>query len=330
MVTPTSNQQLNLLRQQIDAVVTQKHAVQPKTGSKAIKSGDGKKKLRRKRLTNNDDSDDDDDMFSTIKVDPKTPSKSEQKISKSATSKSTTSNPPTSNFVDDLMKKRMTKVEKQLVNDYMQVGKENGMVDGERIKFMGEIMTTSGNDSIIRKDLRNLRPEQWLNDAIINFYLSHCLRLRNKSFLLLNTFFYSKKLMNEHDLGKERGKYDFENVRWWKHIGIPVNIFDMKKTFIPINQDNLHWVLVVIDNEKKKIQHYNSMRRIDEEETSEFTKSDRHVTEVENILKYMNDVHLAKYNVNMNSDWAVEYVVNHPRQKNGELDEIEELLFTLP
>ena len=51
MVTPKSNSQLNILRQQIDAVVTQKHAVEQKT-RKATKSGDGKKNLKINRVKN--------------------------------------------------------------------------------------------------------------------------------------------------------------------------------------------------------------------------------------------------------------------------------------
>jgi Ulp1 protease family, C-terminal catalytic domain len=328
MVTPTSNQQLNKLRQQIDAAVTQKHAVPPKTGSKATKIGDGTKRLKRKPLTNNDDTDDsDDDLIPSINVDPTTPTPA------TSNPMTMTSNPPSSKFVADLMKKITTKKERQLVNDCIQEGKETDMDDVEKNKFLNEIMTSIigiGDNSIIRKDLRTLRPGQWLNDAIINFYLSNCLRLRNKSFLYLNTFFFMT-LMNEHNLGKKaKGKYDFDNVRHWKLKGIPINIFEKKKTFIPINQENYHWVLVVIDNEKKKIQHYNSMRPTVKEETSEITQSERHGNEVTNILRYMNQLHLEKYEVNMNHEWEVEHVVNHPRQINGELVEIEELLFTLP
>ena len=245
--------------------------------------------------------------------------------SQSTTSKPRTSNLPSSKFVADLMKKRMTKEETQLVNDCMQVGKEKGMDEDERNKFLNEIMTLSGNNSIIRDDLRKLRPGIWLNDALVNFYLNQCLSKRNESYLFYSTHFFSN-LMNEHDLGKLRGKYEFDKVRWLKRQ----NIFEMKKTFIPINQGNQHWVLVVIDNVKKKIQHYNSMRSTVKEETSEFTNSNIHSNEVQNILRYMNDVHLEKYGKNMNNDWVVEYVVNHPRQKNCELVEIEELFFTLP
>jgi Ulp1 family protease len=66
------------------------------------------------------------------------------------------------------------------------------------------------------------------------------------------------------------GEYKFKKVKWWKRN----NLFEMKKKiFIPINVSNYHWVLVVIDIEKKKIQHYDSIQR--SETSTEITESNK-------------------------------------------------------
>jgi sentrin-specific protease 1 len=313
-VIPTSNETLNNLRQAIAAVVTQQDAVQTNT-SKATKSGDGKKKLKRSQVKKNDDSDEDEDLFTTIQDDPPTKpttSKSEQKISKPMTS-----NPPTTNFVEDLMKKKMTKGELELINGYMQVGKEKGMDDENLKRFRNEIMTISGNDSIFRDALQRLQPGIWLDDTLVNFYLNQCLSKRDtSSYLFYKTNFWNS-LMNVDTISMVH-QYEFDKVRWWNK---GQNIFDMKKVFIPINVGNSHWVLVVIDIEKKKIQHYDSM---------ESTSSKGATKRLENILRYTNDLYKNEYGVNMINDWVLDDVDNIPRQSNGELVEIEELLFTLP
>lgn len=44
---------------------------------------------------------------------------------------------------------------------------------------------------------------------------------------------------------------DYERVRGWtKRSRLPAgksSIFEMRKLFIPVNQGNIHWVLVVVD-----------------------------------------------------------------------------------
>ncbi len=55
-----------------------------------------------------------------------------------------------------------------------------------------------------------------------------------------------------------RGKYNYKNVsRWSKKL--PRNdIFNLKKIFIPINEENKHWTCIVIFMKEKRIQYYDS------------------------------------------------------------------------
>ena len=98
-----------------------------------------------------------------------------------------------------------------------------------------------------------LKPRTWLNDEVINFYVSMLMQdlktsTKAREFYSFSSFFMTKVY--------ERGQYEFNNVaRWTKNI----DIFGLKKVFIPINIDNEHWVLVLIDLIVKTIVYYDSM-----------------------------------------------------------------------
>ena len=86
--------------------------------------------------------------------------------------------------------------------------------------------------------LKCLQPTTWLNDEVINFYTNMIMEdlLETNGIYSFNTFFMSK-------LFPENERYDFEAVRrWTKNI----DIFSLKKIFIPINIDNRHWTLVYL------------------------------------------------------------------------------------
>jgi Ulp1 family protease len=100
-----------------------------------------------------------------------------------------------------------------------------------------------------------LRPETWLNDEVINFYLSmlqsdlnQCAVGQGKIYSF-NTFFMVQLRQNN--------KYNFANVaRWTKRV----DIFSFQKVFIPINLNNLHWTLIVIDFTMKTFTYYDALR----------------------------------------------------------------------
>jgi len=99
--------------------------------------------------------------------------------------------------------------------------------------------------------LKCLQPTTWLNDEVINFYTNMIMEdlLETNGIYSCNTFFMSK-------LFPENERYDFEAVRrWTKNI----DIFSLKKIFIPINIDNRHWTLVYIDVHNKSIFYYDSL-----------------------------------------------------------------------
>ena len=43
-----------------------------------------------------------------------------------------------------------------------------------------DILASLGNDSVTRKSMQTLRPGQWLNDEVINYFLKNCLANRDE------------------------------------------------------------------------------------------------------------------------------------------------------
>ncbi|KAI0085606.1 hypothetical protein BDY19DRAFT_964756 [Irpex rosettiformis] len=119
-------------------------------------------------------------------------------------------------------------------------------------------------EQVSDKDIQRLRPGQWLNDEIINFY-GQMLLLRSeeatskgnkenkseKEKLLdvhyFSTFFWSKLTGD----GYEKGRL----AKWTKKI----DIFKKDIVLIPINHGNAHWTGAAINFRRKRIESYDSM-----------------------------------------------------------------------
>ena len=95
-----------------------------------------------------------------------------------------------------------------------------------------------------------LRPSEWLNDEVINFYFEllqeRCERKNIKCYFL-NTFFTVKF---NHG-------YSYESVRDWSSKA-NVKVIEMDKVFIPVHAFN-HWCLAVINFKDKRFEYYDSL-----------------------------------------------------------------------
>ncbi|KAG0099261.1 hypothetical protein BGZ93_008502 [Podila epicladia] len=106
------------------------------------------------------------------------------------------------------------------------------------------------NVSIMKKDIHTLRPGEWLNDEVINFY-GQLIMARNKESTALpkvhvfSTFFY--KTLSESGYDKVR--------RWTKKV----NVFAMDYLLVPIHCSGNHWTSAVIDMKKKQVEYYDSL-----------------------------------------------------------------------
>lgn len=107
--------------------------------------------------------------------------------------------------------------------------------------------------TITAHDTNTLRHGSWLNDNIIDYYLSMVTeRSVNNSDSLPSSFafsthFYSK--LQESGYGSVR--------RWAKRKGVDVTKMDY--IFVPINRHNTHWCLAVINNRDLRFEFFDSM-----------------------------------------------------------------------
>ncbi|KAI1708925.1 sentrin-specific protease [Ditylenchus destructor] len=131
----------------------------------------------------------------------------------------------------------LTKKAESILNDAWNV-------QGE----LDEVFTKAFGVSITRKDLLSLRPFEWLNDEVINFYMSLiCERSRRNHSLpsayAFTTFFYPALT-----------KKGYANVKEWTK---KVDIFAYDLLLIPLHLVN-HWCLVVIDLRHKCVMFFDS------------------------------------------------------------------------
>ncbi|ESW10909.1 hypothetical protein PHAVU_009G248500 [Phaseolus vulgaris] len=162
----------------------------------------------------------------------------------------------------------------------------------------------NSNIEITGEKFRCLRSTGWLNDEVINLYLT-LLKEREQrqshKFLkchFFNTFFYKKLISGPNG-------YDFKSVRrWTSQRKLGYSLLECDKIFVPIHQE-IHWCLAVINNEDKKLQYLDSMKGEDS-------------SVLEKLAKYfadeVNDKNGKDIGVNT---WKKEFVKDLPVQKNG-------------
>jgi hypothetical protein len=170
-------------------------------------------------------------------------------------------------------------------------------------------------------DFGTLEFPAWLNDSVINYFVELSLERSMKHQLgikshLFNSHFFAllanDALPKKDALStKTKGKFDLRKVdhgrvaRWTKKI----NIFqEMDLVFVPVNKDNSHWCLVVIDMINTEIKAYDPAA----------SPCDMHL---EVIHKYLMEEHKVQYDgeelpkawhtTDTTNDWNV------PRQGNG-------------
>ncbi|KAH9611224.1 hypothetical protein KSS87_018040 [Heliosperma pusillum] len=101
--------------------------------------------------------------------------------------------------------------------------------------------------SVRKSDVDLLQPDVFVNDTIIDFYITY---LRNgipherrHSFHFFSSFFFRKLAdLDKNPSSVSDGKAAFQRVRRWTR---KVNIFEKDYIFIPVNY-NLHWSLIVL------------------------------------------------------------------------------------
>lgn len=153
---------------------------------------------------------------------------------------------------------------------------ENGLDDGNA----EEVLASRFNVEVKRKQLWCLRPGQWLNDEVINFYCKLLEERAKKSadspkVWFPNSFFWPKLS------GADNKVYSYKDVKRWT-IKAKIDIFELDHVIFPMNIGESHWALGAIDIKNKGFRYFDSM----------FCRPHRNF--VPFLQKYLQDEHKAK------------------------------------
>lgn len=183
-------------------------------------------------------------------------------------------------------------------NDFPDLQEEhNHQIDNALINSpQEEVLVNAFNISICRKDIQTLKGLNWLNDEVINFYMSLiCERSKDETRNLpkvhaFTTFFYPKLIKDGYTMLR----------RWTRKI----DIFSFDLILVPLHL-GLHWTLAVIDFNCREVRYYDSMNG----NNGECLKA---------LRNYLNEEHKDKkgspYDL---SDWNFLHNKNLPQQMNG-------------
>ena len=103
---------------------------------------------------------------------------------------------------------------------------------------------------IRRRDLRTLRGYNWLNDEIINDYMNLINKRNGKRTLYAFSSFFLPQLAI--------GGFNYENVKCWT-TRAKIDAFQLERILFPVNLDNKHWTLAVVNVRDKRFEYYDSM-----------------------------------------------------------------------
>ncbi|KAH9921976.1 cysteine proteinase [Epithele typhae] len=167
-----------------------------------------------------------------------------------------------------------------------------------------------GREQVSNADILRLRPAQWLNDEIINFYGQMILARAESSkenpsnskvngrngpinAHYLSSFFWAK-LKGQ---GYQKGRL----AKWTKQV----DIFSKDVILIPVNHNNAHWTAAAINFRKKRIESYDSMGM----ERGQVFKI---------LRQYLDDEHRDKKKKPFDFTGWTDYVLpDTPQQENG-------------
>lgn len=165
----------------------------------------------------------------------------------------------------------------------------------------------NGHGQLQARDFQKIVPpngkagiDAWLNDESINEYLSLITKHANKDIKskatprmhAFSTFFYTSL---------KSGGYQ-KVARWAKRANIAATaLLEVEKIFIPINPNQNHWTLAVIQPQIPRITHYNSL-------------GTGNKAYLDVICEWLKGELGASFN---KDDWDLDYTTESPQQMNG-------------
>jgi hypothetical protein len=164
------------------------------------------------------------------------------------------------------------------------------------------LASTPGFDAFTVADLRLLCPGAWLNDSCVNTFAILLRRIgaaciaaggAHARTWVATSFFYTRMCT---------GGFDYAGVKRWTKL---VDVFACDRVLFPINRDNVHWALAVVDMRARTVFYCDSLRG----DGSEV---------VARLLRWVEAEHREKKGAPLPAPFAAaDAPANLPRQTNG-------------
>ncbi|GAB5360842.1 hypothetical protein AAMO2058_000661900 [Amorphochlora amoebiformis] len=124
-------------------------------------------------------------------------------------------------------------------------------------------MTPIESTMLLCRDVKNLLPNEWLNDEVINAYIRVCSeQLQDERTMLFTSFFMTKMIPAYHLPSLAERDRTFTDqaykrvARWWKLDLHPPD--SLQFIYCPINFCDKHWALIAVNNLDKSISLFDS------------------------------------------------------------------------
>ncbi|GJJ74528.1 sentrin-specific protease 1 [Entomortierella parvispora] len=106
------------------------------------------------------------------------------------------------------------------------------------------------NMTLNKHDLHTLRPGEWLNDSVIDFYSQLIMDRSKKTPSLPRVHVFTTHFFST------LAEHGYEKIRRWTK---KVDLFALDYVLVPVHCSGNHWTTAVIDMKKKKIEYLDSL-----------------------------------------------------------------------
>jgi len=183
---------------------------------------------------------------------------------------------------DDGSERRSGAIDQQWIS-YSDRKKAQKFIDQAGKQPKDRVVSLNGFNLLV-KDVRTLKPRQWLNDEVINFYLALLLDQNERHVAesvvsgtrhpRIQVFPTSGTHFMEV-LGKTREKYDYKKVKKW-FPRLKKKWSEIDKFLIPTNVHGTHWILIVINIQERRVEALDSL-------------GGDHMEMIKNVRRYVED-----------------------------------------
>lgn len=145
---------------------------------------------------------------------------------------------------EEVRKKKESSKKKKLVPNVSEC--ELGQIEQNLRRQDNAVLTNKDNIEVTIRDFKTLAPRRWLNDTVIEFFM-HFIEKKTPRTIAFNSYFYTNL--------SERG---YQGVRRWMRRK-KAQIEQLDKIFVPVNLNESHWALGMIDMPSRTIIYVDSL-----------------------------------------------------------------------